>query len=71
MNKLVKDALVLTCITVIAGFALGLVYEITKAPIANVNTTCSPSSTSWPPMRPSPTRASRQKTPTSTMWVCF
>ena len=34
MNKLVKDALVLTCITVIAGFALGLVYEITKAPIA-------------------------------------
>ncbi len=33
MNKLVKDALVLTCITVIAGFALGLVYEITKAPI--------------------------------------
>ena len=35
MNKLVKDALVLTCITVIAGFALGLVYEITKAPIAN------------------------------------
>ncbi|MCR4831548.1 MAG: RnfABCDGE type electron transport complex subunit G [Pseudobutyrivibrio sp.] len=35
MNKLVKDALVLTCITVIAGFALGLVYEITKGPIAN------------------------------------
>ncbi len=34
MNKLVKDALVLTVITVIAGFALGLVYEITKAPIA-------------------------------------
>ena len=34
MNKLVKDALVLTTITVIAGFALGLVYEITKAPIA-------------------------------------
>lgn len=34
MNKLVKDALILTCITVIAGFALGLVYEITKAPIA-------------------------------------
>ena len=33
MNKLVKDALVLTCITLIAGFALGLVYEITKAPI--------------------------------------
>ena len=34
MNKLVKDALVLTCITVIAGFALGLVHEITLAPIA-------------------------------------
>jgi len=34
MNKLVKDALVLTAITVIAGFLLGLVYEITKAPIA-------------------------------------
>ncbi len=34
MNKLVKDALVLTCITLIAGFALGLVYEVTKAPIA-------------------------------------
>lgn len=33
MNKLVKDALVLTAITVIAGFALGLVYEITKGPI--------------------------------------
>ena len=33
MNKLVKDALVLTCITLVAGFALGLVYEITKAPI--------------------------------------
>lgn len=35
MNKLVKDALVLTCITVIAGLALGIVYEITKTPIAN------------------------------------
>ncbi|MCR5415561.1 MAG: RnfABCDGE type electron transport complex subunit G [Pseudobutyrivibrio sp.] len=34
MKNLVKDALVLTCITVIAGFALGFVYEITKAPIA-------------------------------------
>lgn len=33
-NKLVKDALVLTLITVISGLALGLVYEITKAPIA-------------------------------------
>ena len=34
MNKLVKDALTLTCITVIAGLALGVVYEITKDPIA-------------------------------------
>lgn len=34
MNKLVKDALVLTAITLVAGLALGLVYEITKAPIA-------------------------------------
>lgn len=33
-NKLVKDALILTCITVIAGLALGIVYEITKSPIA-------------------------------------
>ena len=29
MNKLVKDALVLTAITVIAGVCLGGVYEIT------------------------------------------
>ncbi|MBQ1901751.1 MAG: RnfABCDGE type electron transport complex subunit G [Lachnospiraceae bacterium] len=34
MNKLVKDALILTLITLIAGTALGIVYEITKAPIA-------------------------------------
>ena len=37
MNKLVKDALVLTLITVIAGLALGLVYEITKQPIADAS----------------------------------
>ena len=30
MNKLVKDALVLTAITLIAGVCLGGVYEITK-----------------------------------------
>lgn len=35
MNKLVKDALILTAITLIAGLALGIVYEITKAPIAS------------------------------------
>jgi electron transport complex protein RnfG len=34
MKKLVKDALILTLITLIAGTALGFVYEITKAPIA-------------------------------------
>jgi electron transport complex protein RnfG len=34
MNKLVKDALVLTAITVIAGVCLGAVYEVTKEPIA-------------------------------------
>ncbi|MFP3152831.1 RnfABCDGE type electron transport complex subunit G [Lachnospiraceae bacterium ZAX-1] len=33
MNKLIKDALLLTLITVIAGCALGLVYEVTKEPI--------------------------------------
>ncbi len=33
MNKLVKDALILTAITLISGVALGGVYEITKAPI--------------------------------------
>lgn len=34
MKKIVKDALVLTMITVISGVLLGLVYEITKEPIA-------------------------------------
>lgn len=34
MNKLVKDALTLTVITVICGVGLGLVYEATKEPIA-------------------------------------
>ena len=34
MNKIVKNTLILTAITVIAGSALGLVYEVTKAPIA-------------------------------------
>ncbi len=36
-NKMVHDALVLTAITLVAGLALGLVYEITKAPIAAAN----------------------------------
>lgn len=34
MNKLVKDALILTLITLVAGLALGAVEGITKAPIA-------------------------------------
>ena len=34
MNKIVKNTLILTLITVIAGFLLGAVYEVTKTPIA-------------------------------------
>lgn len=34
MNKIVKDALILTTITLISGGVLGGVYEITKEPIA-------------------------------------
>lgn len=34
MNKILKNTLILTMITLIAGCALGIVYEITKAPIA-------------------------------------
>lgn len=37
MGKLVKDALVLAVIALVAGVALGLVFEITKAPIAQAN----------------------------------
>lgn len=37
MNKIVKDALLLTLITVVAGGALGLVHEITLKPIAAAN----------------------------------
>ena len=33
-NKILKNTLILTIITLIAGFALGFVYEITKDPIA-------------------------------------
>ncbi len=35
MNKLVKDALILTLITLVSGVALGFVHEITEEPIAN------------------------------------
>ncbi|MDD2980391.1 MAG: RnfABCDGE type electron transport complex subunit G [Hespellia sp.] len=34
MNKIVKNTIILTAITVISGLLLGLVYEVTKAPIA-------------------------------------
>lgn len=34
MNKIIKNTLILTAITVVAGCLLGLVYEVTKAPIA-------------------------------------
>lgn len=36
-KKIVKDALILTAFTLILGFVLGLVYEITKEPIAQAN----------------------------------
>ena len=36
MNKILKNTLILTMITLIAGLALGVVYEITKDPIAQV-----------------------------------
>ena len=34
MNKILKNTLILTAITLIAGTALGFVYEVTKEPIA-------------------------------------
>lgn len=34
MNKIVKNAIILTVITLVAGLGLGFVYEITKDPIA-------------------------------------
>ncbi|MDD3404349.1 MAG: RnfABCDGE type electron transport complex subunit G [Hespellia sp.] len=33
MNKMIKNALILMAITLVAGLGLGVVYEITKAPI--------------------------------------
>ena len=36
MNKIVKNALILTAITLVSGAALGVVYEVTKAPIEKV-----------------------------------
>ena len=34
MNKIVKNTLILTAITVVSGLLLGVVYDITKDPIA-------------------------------------
>ena len=34
MNKIVKNTLILTAITVVSGFLLGVVYGITKEPTA-------------------------------------
>ena len=34
MNNIVKNTLILTSITVISGLLLGIVYDITKEPIA-------------------------------------
>ncbi|MBU9726935.1 RnfABCDGE type electron transport complex subunit G [Diplocloster modestus] len=34
MNRIVKDTIILTVITLVAGVLLGLVYEVTKDPIA-------------------------------------
>ena len=34
MSKIIRNTLVLTIITVVAGLGLGLVYEVTKEPIA-------------------------------------
>ncbi len=38
MNELIKDCLKLVLITLVAGLALGVVYEITKAPIGRQQT---------------------------------
>lgn len=35
MKKIIKDALILTAITLIAGLALATIYQITKEPIAH------------------------------------
>ena len=33
MNKIVKNAIILTIITLVSGIGLGFVYEITKEPM--------------------------------------
>lgn len=39
MNKIIKNTIILTVITLIAGLGLGFVYEITKEPIAQAQDT--------------------------------
>lgn len=39
MNKIIKNTVILTLITLISGLGLGLVYEITKEPIAQAQET--------------------------------
>ena len=34
MNKIIKNTLILTAITVVSGLLLGIVYDVTKEPIA-------------------------------------
>ena len=34
MNRILKNTLILTAITVVSGLLLGFVYELTKEPIA-------------------------------------
>ena len=36
-KKIVHDAVILTAFTLVLGFLLGLVYEVTKKPIADAN----------------------------------
>ena len=36
-KKIIKDALILPAFTLVLGFLLGIVYEVTKEPIAKVN----------------------------------
>lgn len=37
MNKIIKNTMILTAITLVSGLLLGGVYEVTKAPIAAAN----------------------------------
>lgn len=39
MNKIIKNTIILTVITLVAGIGLGFVYEITKEPIAQAQET--------------------------------